>query len=452
MLRLGDVLLVTLQGDLHDGMASQLQQDLAETIVASRVTGVVIDISGVEIVDSFLGRVLAETAAQTELLAARTVVAGMRPAVAITLVELGLTFPELRTALNTEAALAMLAQPVVANRPGGEETVMDTAADVEARLPIRSDMDLAWVRQHVRQAATRVGFGLVDQTKLVTAASELARNTLVHGGGGVLKTTGVTAADGTPGLRLTFSDEVRHPGSGAGAQRRLHLGRRTGHGSGRVAAPGARLRGGQHPGCRHHRAGHLLGVPAGAAARGHVMPRVWHVPVHDATRVHDVRVAAEEAAGRAGLDEQRRAACALVATELATNLLKHAKAGEVVVDVVDPAVLPEGRPGRAVQITALDHGPGIADVAARSRTGSPPAARSARAWGRRRRIADAFGLHSVVGRGTVAVARVGPATAGLVPEEDPSRSSGCARAGSTCRSRARSCPGTPGRGCGPATG
>lgn len=120
MLRLGDVLLVTLQGDLHDGMASQLQQDLAETIVASRVTGVVIDISGVEIVDSFLGRVLAETAAQTELLAARTVVAGMRPAVAITLVELGLTFPELRTALNTEAALAMLAQPVVANRPGGE--------------------------------------------------------------------------------------------------------------------------------------------------------------------------------------------------------------------------------------------------------------------------------------------------------------------------------------------
>lgn len=154
------------------------------------------------------------------------------------------------------------------------------------------------------------------------------------------------------------------------------------------------------------------------------MPRVWHVPVHDATRVHDVRVAAEEAAGRAGLDEQRRAACALVATELATNLLKHAKAGEVVVDVVDPAVLPEGRPGRAVQITALDHGPGIADVAGAFEDGFTTGGSLGAGLGTCRRIADAFGLHSVVGRGTVAVARVGPATAGLVPEEDPSRSLG----------------------------
>ncbi|MGW1274799.1 STAS domain-containing protein [Streptomyces sp. NPDC002491] len=109
VLRLGDVLLITLQGDLHDGAAEQLQQDVAESIVRSRVTGVVIDISGVEIVDSFLGRVLAEIAASARLLAARTVVAGMRPAVAITLVELGLTLPGLRTALNTEAAMALLA-------------------------------------------------------------------------------------------------------------------------------------------------------------------------------------------------------------------------------------------------------------------------------------------------------------------------------------------------------
>ncbi|MEW2075952.1 STAS domain-containing protein [Streptomyces sp. NPDC012403] len=119
VLRLGDVLLVTLQGDLYDSTAHQLQQDLSETIARSGVTGVVIDISGVEVVDSFLGRVLAEIAAQTELLAARTVVAGMRPAVAITLVELGLTLPGVRTALTTEAAMELLAQPVVTFRSGG---------------------------------------------------------------------------------------------------------------------------------------------------------------------------------------------------------------------------------------------------------------------------------------------------------------------------------------------
>ncbi|MFZ4191794.1 SpoIIE family protein phosphatase [Streptomyces pseudogriseolus] len=154
------------------------------------------------------------------------------------------------------------------------------------------------------------------------------------------------------------------------------------------------------------------------------MPRVWHVPVHDATRVRDVRVAAEDAAARAGLDEQRRAACALVATELATNLLRHAKAGEVVVDVVDPAVLPEGRPARAVQITALDHGPGIADVAGAFEDGFSTGGSLGAGLGTCRRIADAFGLHSVPGRGTVAVARIGPVTAAPVPEEGPVRSPG----------------------------
>nr|WP_202477212.1 STAS domain-containing protein [Streptomyces sp. SID5470] len=107
---LGDVLLVTLQGELHDGAAEQLQHDIAQRIASSAtpVNGVVIDISGVEIVDSFLGRVLAEIAASSRLLAARTVLAGMRPAVAITLVEMGLTLPGLGTALNVESALSLL--------------------------------------------------------------------------------------------------------------------------------------------------------------------------------------------------------------------------------------------------------------------------------------------------------------------------------------------------------
>ncbi|MET7454668.1 anti-sigma regulatory factor [Streptomyces sp. NPDC005574] len=83
---------------------------------------------------------------------------------------------------------------------------MRTSAGVEARLPIRSDTDLVWVRQHVRQAAALLGFGLVEQTKLVTAASELARNTLVHGGGGLMEATRVDTAR-AQGLRLAFTDE-----------------------------------------------------------------------------------------------------------------------------------------------------------------------------------------------------------------------------------------------------
>ncbi|MEU3412393.1 STAS domain-containing protein [Streptomyces sp. NPDC006658] len=110
VLALGDVLLVSLQGELHDGMAEQLQQDITERIASDRVTGVVIDISGVDIVDSFLGRVLAEIASTARLLAARTVLAGMRPAVAITLVELGLTLPGLVTALDVDRAMELLSQ------------------------------------------------------------------------------------------------------------------------------------------------------------------------------------------------------------------------------------------------------------------------------------------------------------------------------------------------------
>ncbi|MEU2335470.1 STAS domain-containing protein [Streptomyces sp. NPDC006654] len=110
VLALGDILLVSLQGELHDSVAEQLQQDITERIAGSEASGVVIDVSGVEIVDSFLGRVIAEIAANARLLAVRTVVCGMRPAVAITLVELGLTLPGLVTALDVERALELLRQ------------------------------------------------------------------------------------------------------------------------------------------------------------------------------------------------------------------------------------------------------------------------------------------------------------------------------------------------------
>ncbi|GAA2293160.1 hypothetical protein GCM10010234_38160 [Streptomyces hawaiiensis] len=137
------------------------------------------------------------------------------------------------------------------------------------------------------------------------------------------------------------------------------------------------------------------------------MPRVWDVPVRDSTRVRDARVAAEGAAALAGLDERRTAAAALVATELATNLLKHAEGGQVLVEVVAPPVLREGAWGsRVVQIAAVDHGPGIPDVPAALRDGFSTSRSLGAGLGTCLRLSDDFALHSVPGRGTVAVARV----------------------------------------------
>jgi rsbT antagonist protein RsbS len=110
ILKLGEVLLVSIQVDLDDQTAVQLQEALAERIVATGAHGVIIDISALDIVDSFIGRMLSTTASVSRVLDAETVVVGMRPAVAITLVELGLSLPGVRTALNVERGLELLAR------------------------------------------------------------------------------------------------------------------------------------------------------------------------------------------------------------------------------------------------------------------------------------------------------------------------------------------------------
>jgi rsbT antagonist protein RsbS len=107
VLRMGDVLIAAIQQELTDQTALALQQDLTE-MAAAGARGVIIDISGVEIVDSFLARVLSEIAATTSMLAGRTVVAGMRPSVAITLVEMGLSLRGLHTARSLEGAMSLL--------------------------------------------------------------------------------------------------------------------------------------------------------------------------------------------------------------------------------------------------------------------------------------------------------------------------------------------------------
>lgn len=108
ILKLGEVLIVTIQVDMHDRLALALEEDLTAKIASTGAHGVLIEISGLEIVDSFIGRMLDNIASVSRMLDADTVVVGMRPAVAITLVELGLTLSGIRTALNIERGIELV--------------------------------------------------------------------------------------------------------------------------------------------------------------------------------------------------------------------------------------------------------------------------------------------------------------------------------------------------------
>ena len=108
ILRMGEFLLVTIQVDMHDRLAMALQDDLTSRIAATRARGVLIDISSLDMVDSFIGRMIGNIAGMSRVLDAKTVVVGMRPAVAITLVELGLSLPGVHTALDVERGMAFL--------------------------------------------------------------------------------------------------------------------------------------------------------------------------------------------------------------------------------------------------------------------------------------------------------------------------------------------------------
>jgi rsbT antagonist protein RsbS len=108
ILQMGEFLLVTIQVDMHDRLALALQDDLTARIEKTSAKGVLIDISALEMVDSFIGRMIANISGMSRILDAHTVLVGMQPAVAITLVELGLTLPGVRTALNVERGMALL--------------------------------------------------------------------------------------------------------------------------------------------------------------------------------------------------------------------------------------------------------------------------------------------------------------------------------------------------------
>lgn len=128
ILQMGEFLLVTIQVDMHDQLALTLQDDLTERITRAGAHGVLIDISSLQIVDSFIGRMIANIAAMARVLDAQTVLVGMQPAVAITLVELGLSLPGVRTALNVERGMHVLRKALSDARPP-ETTPVDRAQE-----------------------------------------------------------------------------------------------------------------------------------------------------------------------------------------------------------------------------------------------------------------------------------------------------------------------------------
>ena len=125
ILRMGKFLLVTIQVDMYDQLATQLQDDLTQMIARTSARGVLIDISSLELVDSFMGRMLVNIALMARVLDAQTVLVGMKPAVAITLVELGLSLPGIRTALNVERGMALLQTSLAEEGEGGAEGCED---------------------------------------------------------------------------------------------------------------------------------------------------------------------------------------------------------------------------------------------------------------------------------------------------------------------------------------
>lgn len=131
ILKIGEFLIVTIQVDMHDKMALNFQDDLSNMIVKTKARGVLIDISALEMVDSFIGRVFGTIAQMAKLLDAETVVVGMRPAVAITLVELGVSLKGVHTALHAEAGMELLSNRMKANPVGRAPASIHTARHAE---------------------------------------------------------------------------------------------------------------------------------------------------------------------------------------------------------------------------------------------------------------------------------------------------------------------------------
>lgn len=261
-------------------------------------------------------------------------------------------------------------------------------------IPVRTEQDVVLARQAVRQAAVACGLRLVDQTKLVTAASELARNAVVYGGGGTMSWHVVR--DGMrAGIRLEFVDQG--PGIADIAQA-LTDGWTSGTGMGLGLSGSRRLVDAfeidSAPRARHAGGDHQMGV-------GFIGQATRVIPVEEATRVGQVRREARALAACAGFGELDAGRVTLAATEVATNVLRHGGGGRVLLSLV------QGRTGPGVEVCAIDRGPGFSLERCLPDGYTTGAGSPGQGLGAIRRQAQVFDVWSDAG-GAVVLARIYP--------------------------------------------
>jgi anti-sigma regulatory factor (Ser/Thr protein kinase) len=261
-------------------------------------------------------------------------------------------------------------------------------------LPIQSGDDVVRVRQQVRGLAAESGLSLVDQTKVITAASELARNALVYGGGGMARAEVVTSGTGRKGVKIDFTDD------GPGISD-IDLGLRSGPGPVRCPSARGRIRADLQAGWRHQRHGDQV-VSLSWPLKAPLPQDMRWLQVEDISAVGACRNAALAMAGRLRFPSARADKLALAVTEAASNLHKHARAGSLLLCVNRDADAP------GIQLVTIDAGPGVRDVGAAMRDGHSTAGTLGIGLGAIRRLADFSDMYSMPGHGTALVARFWP--------------------------------------------
>eukprot|EP01037_Dinobryon_pediforme_P007959 gene7959-8032_t len=337
-----------LEIDLYDRLALDLEADLVKMVQKTAAKGVLIDISAVSIVDSFMGRILGNIAGMSKLLDAETVVVGMQPAVAITLVELGLPLKGVFTALNKTMILTL-------------------SKDL---MQVSREQDVVPFRNRVKECAVKIKMGLVNQTKLLTAASELTRNMLRYGNGGHALIE-IISRGRDNGVRLTFSDK----------------------GPGIADIPKAMQDG--------YSTGKSLGLGLPGTKRG-PMVDATHIRFQASDRSYFsiIKKDIHQQAGAAGFDAKKLGDLDLVVSEMTSNLHKYAKGGEILAGVFEEA------DNTCIEIISIDTGPGMIDPTKMMIDGNSSSKTMGMGLGSIKRLSDVFDIYSLKDWGTIVLSRI----------------------------------------------